>query len=71
VKNNLEEYRLKCGFRKQNEFAAFLEMDPTHYSRIVKQTMQPNYETMVKIKNKIKEFFPDIIVEDIFTVVAD
>lgn len=71
VKNKLEDYRLQLGFRKQNEFAAFLEMDSTHYSRIAKQTMQPNYETMIKIKDKIKERIPDIKVEDIFYVVAE
>lgn len=65
VKNRLLEIRLKLGYKKQKDFAEFLEVSQVSYNKWENNSSQPSLEMLFKIRNKLKSELEDIVyVED-------
>lgn len=60
VKNRLLEIRLQMGFKKQKDFAAFLEIDSNNYNQIENNKKQVNLEVALKIVKKLKKPIEEI-----------
>ncbi|WP_133627088.1 helix-turn-helix domain-containing protein [Fonticella tunisiensis] len=53
VKNRLLEIRLKMGFKKQKDFADYLEVPRNQYNRYENNTNQPSIEVLYRISKKL------------------
>ena len=64
VKNNLKHWRHQCQMERA-DFASFLQVGYFHYTRWERQVTQPNAESLLKIRDRLKERFPDIALDDL------
>ena len=53
VKNRLLEIRLSLGYKKQKEFAEYLEVSKASYNKWENNSSQPGVETILLIANKL------------------
>lgn len=60
IKNRLLEIRLQMGYKKQKEFAEFLDIDSNDYSRIENNKKQVSLETAFNISKKINKSIEEI-----------
>lgn len=65
LKNNLLQIRLKLGFRYSKDFAIFLDINISQYSRYESNNVQPELPTLCKIYEKIKIKDTSIHLEDL------
>lgn len=65
LKNKLLGIRLQLGYKKQKDFAAFLEIKVSQYNRYENNNEQPNLETIYKISKKLGIQINDIIYEEL------
>lgn len=64
MENNLKHYRHRLEMDRQ-EFARFLGLDLSQYSRYENQRSQPNIESLVKIRDKLRARFPGLTLDDL------
>ncbi|WP_423231060.1 helix-turn-helix transcriptional regulator [Clostridium magnum] len=62
MKNRLLEIRLKIGYKKQKDFAEFLDIATNQYSRYENNSVQPSVEQLCKISKKLKCTMEDLII---------
>jgi transcriptional regulator with XRE-family HTH domain len=63
VKNRLLEIRLKLGYKKQKDFAEFLELSRPQYNKYENNVEQPSIEVLHKISKKLNMKMDDLIYE--------
>lgn len=61
VKNRLLDIRLQFGYKKQKDFAKFLEVSPVNYNRWENNLTQPSVEMVLKIAELLGLKVEDII----------
>ncbi len=61
VKNRLLEIRLSLGYKKQKEFAEYLEVSKASYNKWENNSSQPGVETILLIANKLNLKIEDIV----------
>lgn len=78
IRNRLDDIRLMLGYRRAKDFAAYLGVSQSHYSQWANNIIQPEYEKMLIICEKIREHpfskeknLNNITVEYVFYRVAD
>jgi len=64
MENNLKHYRHRLEMDRQ-EFARFLGLDLSQYSRYENQRSQPSIDTLISIRDKLRERFPDLTLDDL------
>lgn len=64
IKNRLLELRLKAGYKKQKDFAEFLEVAQNQYNRYENNVMQPSSEVLFRISKKLNIPMDDILYEE-------
>ena len=64
VKNKLKYWRHRCQMERK-EFASFLGVGYFQYIRWENQSMQPNVESLLKLKSRLKLKFSDITLDDL------
>lgn len=62
MKNKLLEIRLNKGYKKQKDFAAFLEINKSQYSKYENNVEQPSVEVLYRIAKKLRCNMEDIII---------
>lgn len=63
MKNRLLEIRLQMGYKKQKDFAEFLELSRPQYSKYENNKEQPSIEVLHKIAKKLNMKMDNIIYE--------
>lgn len=63
MKNRLLEIRLKLGYKKQKDFAEFLELSRPQYNKYENNVEQPSIEVLHKISKKLNMKMDDLIYE--------
>lgn len=61
VRNRLLEIRLSLGYKKQKEFAEYLEVSRASYNKWENNSSQPGVETILLIANKLNLKIEDIV----------
>lgn len=61
VKNKLLEIRLGLGYKKQKDFADYIEVSQASYNKWENNSSQPGMETVLKISKKLKIKIEEII----------
>ncbi|WP_461614385.1 helix-turn-helix transcriptional regulator [Clostridium sp. Marseille-QA1073] len=61
MKNRLLEIRLSLGYKKQKDFADFLEISRPQYNKYENNREQPSIEIFYKISSKIGVPIDDLI----------
>ncbi|MFR5264492.1 helix-turn-helix transcriptional regulator [Clostridium sp.] len=61
IKNRLLEIRLKLGYKKQDDFAKYLEINRTQYNLYENNKKQPKLEILCKISKKLNIKLDDLI----------
>lgn len=61
VKNKLEDIRMELRYKKQQDFADFLEIDRWLYNRYENNKVQPNAENLLKICIKTGKRIEEVI----------
>lgn len=61
VKNRLLEIRLKLGYKKQKDFASFLEIGNSYYSRLENNKDKLTIDTLFNIARKLNMNINDIV----------
>lgn len=61
VKNRLLEIRLKLGYRKQKDFASFLGIGNSYYSRLENNKDKLTLDSLFNIANKLNMEITDIV----------
>lgn len=64
VKNKLLEIRLRMGFKRQSDFAAYLGISQSQYCRYENNKEQPSIEILYKIAKKLNMKIDDLIEEE-------
>jgi putative transcriptional regulator len=64
LKNKLLEIRLQKGYKKQKDFADFLEISQNQYNRYENNVMQPSSEVLYKMAKKLNCSMEDIIYDE-------
>lgn len=65
VKNRLLQIRLNLGYKKQKDFAEYLEVPQVSYNKWENNSSQPSLDMLFKIKNKLENTIEDIVyIED-------
>ncbi len=64
MENCLKSYRHRLEMNK-TEFATFLEVPLSQYSRWENQRIQPNIDTLIIIRDKLRARFPNITLDDL------
>lgn len=64
MKNRLLEIRLRLGYKKQKDFAEFLEIRRVQYNKYENNKEQPTLEALCKISLKLNIKMEDIIYLD-------
>jgi putative transcriptional regulator len=64
IKNRLLDIRLSLHFKKQKEFADFLELSQNQYNRYENNVMQPSSEVLYRIAKKLNIPMENIIYEE-------
>jgi transcriptional regulator with XRE-family HTH domain len=63
VVNRLLEIRLRRGFKKQKDFAEFLELSRPQYNKYENNVEQPSVEVLYRIARKLDIMMDDIVYE--------
>ncbi|MBW6411836.1 helix-turn-helix transcriptional regulator [Clostridium weizhouense] len=61
VKNRLLEIRLKLGYKKQKDFAKYIQVSSANYNKWENNSSQPGMETILKIAKKLNLKTEDIV----------
>lgn len=61
VKNRLLEIRLKLGYKKQKDFASFLGIGNSYYSRLENNKDKLTLDSLFNIANKLNMEITDIV----------
>lgn len=61
VKNKLLEIRLRLGYKKQRDFAEFLEMKASYYNKLENNKAVLTVDTLFKIARKLNMEITDIV----------
>lgn len=61
IKNKLLEIRLKLGYKKQKDFAEYLEIARNQYTRYENNQVQPSLEVIYDIAKKLNLNIEDIV----------
>lgn len=61
VKNRLLEIRLRLGYKKQRDFAEFLEMKASYYNKLENNKAVLTVDTLFKIARKLNMEITDIV----------
>ncbi|MBN1058597.1 helix-turn-helix transcriptional regulator [Clostridium botulinum] len=61
VKNKLLEIRLSLGYKKQKDFAEYLEINKSQYNKYENNKEQPSIEVFYKISKKLNKKIDEII----------
>lgn len=61
VRNRLLEIRLKHGYKKQDDFSKYLEINRTQYNLYENNRKQPKLEVLFKIANKLNLKIDDLV----------
>lgn len=61
VKNRLLEIRLKLGYKKQKDFANFLEVGISHYNKLENNNLLITVDVLFKIARKLNMNINDIL----------
>lgn len=64
MENNLKHYRHKMEMNK-SEFAAFLGVSLSQYSRWENQKIQPSVDTLIMIRDKLRAHFPNLTLDNL------
>lgn len=62
VTNNLLSIRLKLGYKKQKDFAEFLEISRPQYNKYENNKEQPSVEVLYRIAQKLNCKIEDLII---------
>lgn len=54
IRNKLLEIRLKLGYKKQRDFAEYLDLNRTQYNKYENNMQQPSIEIFYKIAKKLE-----------------
>lgn len=65
LKNRLLEIRLQKGYKKQKDFAAFLELNQWQYNKYENNTVQPSLEVLYSIAKKLNCHMDDIVYKEL------
>jgi DNA-binding transcriptional regulator YiaG len=65
IRNRLKFWREQLGIKRQYEFACMLMINQHHLNRWEQQKSQPSLETLCKLREKLKRYFPDITLDDL------
>lgn len=61
IKNKLLEIRLQLGYKKQKDFAKYLNISPHQYNRYENNVVQPSLEIIYDLSLKLKIPIENII----------
>ncbi|WP_454053580.1 helix-turn-helix transcriptional regulator [Clostridium sp. Marseille-Q7071] len=61
MKNRLLEIRLSKGYKKQKDFAEFLNINKSKYNRYENNMEQPSLNTLFQIANKLNIDISEIV----------
>lgn len=61
VKNRLLDIRLKLGYKKQKDFAEFLELAQNRYNKMENNVQQPTLEQVLLISKKLNIDIMEIV----------
>lgn len=61
VKNRLLDLRLEKKFKKQKDFAAYLNLKPSYYNKLENNKSIMTIDTLVKISRKLNISLDEII----------
>ncbi|NFE84600.1 helix-turn-helix domain-containing protein [Clostridium botulinum] len=61
VKNRLLEIRLGLKYKKQKDFAEYIEVSQANYNKWENNSSQPGMETILKISQKLNMKVEDIM----------
>lgn len=61
VKNRLLEIRLRLGYKKQKDFANYIDVSQANYNKWENNSSQPGMETILKIAKKLNMKVEDIV----------
>lgn len=64
MKNRLKHWRHKYEMERK-EFAEFLEVNYFHYIKWENQKLQPSVESLQMLRNKLREKFPQLTIDDL------
>jgi len=64
MQNNLKHFRHRLEMN-MTEFAAFLGLPLAQYSRYENQKAQPNIDTLITIRDKLRKRFPSLTLDDL------
>ena len=67
MKNRLKRFRHKLEM-DQKEFAAYLGVNYSMYNRWEKQNVQPNVEKLVYLRNRLRNDFPELVIDDLLDI---
>lgn len=67
LKNNFLKLRLRLGYKRSKDFAAYLGINKDQYSRYETNAVEPGIETYYKSFLKIKKLDTSIHFEDLFS----
>lgn len=65
VKNKLLDLRLKLGYKKQQDFAAFLGITKAQYNKYENNKEQPSIKVLYAICKKVNIKMDDLIYEEL------
>ena len=61
IKNKLLEVRLKLGYKRQKDFAEYLELNKTQYNKYENNMQQPSIEIFYKISKKLEISIDELV----------
>jgi len=64
MQNNLKHFRHRLEMSK-TEFASFLNLPLSQYSRYENQRSQPNIDTLITIRDRLRERIPNLTLDDL------
>lgn len=64
IKNNLLSTRLKLGYKKQKDFAEYIEISKSQYIKYENNKEQPSIEVIFKIAKKLNMKIDDLVYEE-------
>lgn len=61
VKNRLLQIRLNLGYKKQKEFAEYIEVSQARYNKYENNSSQPGLDVLLRIAKKLNMKVDDIV----------
>lgn len=61
IRNKLLEIRLKMGYKKQKDFAEFLDINRSQYNKYENNKEQPSIDVFYKISQKVEIKIDELI----------